>query len=458
MMVIASVVAGSSIALIKDGPVVIVTCFVMLALVALAFISAPSALVVLVAAGRTGIGPLNGTLLDVALFTALGLALASVIRAPNHKVLQSLKQPIAALHLVTVAIVVIGFINTSSYAYAEEKTFRVLIYGICFLIIPIVYLPDTTSVGRFFLAFIIFANIMGVVALLWTLQNTSLGSIQRINAPSGGPITLARILAFGSISCMTMAMAYRRYRVIASLDAVLLMVLAFLTGSRGPAIFLMIVLVAMPSIALINSKTREIAPRIIVALIALGIVAVPIWSYANSLNMPVFRRFDLLTQDDRGDSVDTRVDYYRIATELSRENSWQGYGTGGWAVTMGEGDVIHYPHNIFLEILFEQGALGLAFFVAFVLAVVVTSVRMLSRSNDSIRDSAMRLGVLSCFVFALLAAQTSGDLYDNRAIWFFGGLILALSTVRQAARTNRDPRTSPRGASNVGPTLAVTRW
>ncbi|MFL5758483.1 MAG: O-antigen ligase family protein [Thermomicrobiales bacterium] len=405
---------------------------------ALAFLSAPVAVAVMVTSGRTGIGPLNGTVFDVTFFAAVGLGFAGLVNADRRKLLADLIHPIAILQIAFTFLVALSYLNTRGYGYAGEKTFRVVLYGLVFLILPLWYLSKPATLARFFLAFIAIADAMAVVSVLWTLKTSSLSSMQRINAPSGGPITLARILATGTIACVAVAIANRRFRSLLLVNGFGLLGLTFATGSRGPALFLLLVMFAMPFASVLSQRLRAISPKLIVALLVVLVAAVPVWHRLQSSDIPFVQRFGLLTQADRGVSVDLREDNYQLAIELSRQTSWQANGTGFWAVALGDGETQAYPHNIFLEILVEQGAFGLAVFVLFVIAVLFTGVRRLTTGEESFQDAAMTLGAFCCFLFALLAAQTSGDLYDNRTIFFFGAVILALRSpqiVAQASET-----------------------
>jgi O-antigen ligase len=419
------------------------TSLVMVSCVVVAFFSAPLAIAVMLASGRTGIGPFDGTVFDIAFCAALGLVGANIFTTARRKRLADLVHPIALSQLSFVFIVLLSYLNTRGYGYAHEKTLRVFFYGLLFVVLPVWYFARTSKLGPFFVCFIVIADAMGMTALLWTLRTSSLSGLQRINAPSGGPITLARILALGAIACVTLALVHRKYRFLLLLNGIALLVETFATGSRGPALFLLLVTFSMPWISVFSSQLRAMSPRLIVGLLVVIVAAIPIWHRLESSNLPFAQRFSLLTQSDRGVSVDLREDNYQLAIDAARESSWQANGTGYWAVLLGDGDAKEYPHNVFLEILLEQGIVGLGLFILFVVSVLGTGVRCLNRSDQSVSEAALTLGAFSCFIFALLAAQTSGDLYDNRAIWFFGGVMLALRVSSPVAKVSTKDTRSP---------------
>lgn len=51
------------------------------------------------------------------------------------------------------------------------------------------------------------------------------------------------------------------------------------------------------------------------------------------------------------------------------------------------------------------------------------------------------------FIYAVLIAQTSGDLYDNRYIWFFAGFLLACDTMWHAEPRSVNRQGGPPAAS-----------
>jgi len=87
---------------------------------------------------------------------------------------------------------------------------------------------------------------------------------------------------------------------------------------------------------------------------------------------------------------------------------------------MGFGDVLSYPHNIFLEILAEGGVIGL---LLFLLAVSIGLWHLFSNRAVSVFSDPVRLTVLLMFVNTFMNAQFSGDLSANRLLWCTIGLM-----------------------------------
>lgn len=103
-----------------------------------------------------------------------------------------------------------------------------------------------------------------------------------------------------------------------------------------------------------------------------------------------------------------------------------GVGTGGFAHLERGEDARHYPHNILLEALYENGVVGALLLLFFLLIPF----RLLGRAWGAIRprSSVKRLLALGCslYVFALINAQVTGDLASNEWVPVTGALLVLL--------------------------------
>ncbi len=91
-----------------------------------------------------------------------------------------------------------------------------------------------------------------------------------------------------------------------------------------------------------------------------------------------------------------------------------------------------YPHNIFIETFLEAGILA-GFVLILMIFVQVKEFLMLRRiyiQNKKVYE--IILHSMAVFVFGLLNAQFSGDLFTNRYIWVGLGLHLSLMLKEKA--------------------------
>ncbi len=186
-------------------------------------------------------------------------------------------------------------------------------------------------------------------------------------------------------------------------------------GGRGPLISTAIALLVM-LLAVILRREINISLNRGIGLLALGLVVVIALVFmpsTQSEQTQTLRRLNLAIAGENGSSVGDRLSRYTTSIELFGERPIFGYGIGAWPIHALSSDEHAYPHNIFLEIAVEYGAVGLLLFIAF---LVVTAYIYLKN------PSAEALLWLGLVILAFVAAQTSGDLSDNRRLFAFIGL------------------------------------
>ncbi|MCK4791199.1 MAG: hypothetical protein KAV87_46130, partial [Desulfobacteraceae bacterium] len=116
-----------------------------------------------------------------------------------------------------------------------------------------------------------------------------------------------------------------------------------------------------------------------------------------------------------------------------------GHGTGAYAVDRNGVDIPDWPHNIILELLYEQGLVGvllLGLFLWLIFRRWRQAANLSYFCEPSIQVEASHLihlvGLL--FLFNLLQAMKSFDINGNRLVFFSAGLVLAVfSWIRQTA-------------------------
>ena len=128
----------------------------------------------------------------------------------------------------------------------------------------------------------------------------------------------------------------------------------------------------------------------------------------------------LFTQGSSSGSAGKRVDFYRATLAALPNQPLLGTGIGSWSTFYFGNDQRNYPHNLFLEIAFEEGLVGLTAFLALLALVGAAVYRMLiaSRSHFLV----LGLLVLYCVIISLF----SGDLDDNRLLWLWMGITLSI--------------------------------
>src|SRR5262249_36533263 len=190
------------------------------------------------------------------------------------------------------------------------------------------------------------------------------------------------------------------------------------------------------------------------ALVATTAIAIaPVWVHrvlpVQDEHRGVERVFRAADVRDPGSSYGARLDYYRRSIALLRTRGWLGVGTGGWGPAVHLPTGRRYPHNMFFELACELGVAGLA---VLALALVFGAIQLHTLVVQH-RSPLLVATLVAMAVFWLLNAQLSGDLLDNRHIWWPLLLLERLHRDRRNAAGNR--AMGPIGTDSFG-ALAAT--
>ncbi len=233
-------------------------------------------------------------------------------------------------------------------------------------------------------------------------------------------IWTARYAGLGIVVAMGLH-ALGRLRLVLAVPAVALLSWVFLrTGSRGPLVAMALTLGYW---ALTATRTRR-SPGLARALWVGGGLTV-----FGAIVM-VERTASLFAAGRRVSNL-VRTRLLEVSVDALSGVTLRGLGTGGFPSLFRLPDDRYYPHNIFLEVLLENGLIGLSLFGAF-LAVILTRWRRWRRSLRALPDcpavreeAALHRTVGAILLFALANAQFSGDIWVNEWIWMGAGMVVA---------------------------------
>jgi O-antigen ligase len=226
--------------------------------------------------------------------------------------------------------------------------------------------------------------------------------------------------------------------------------------TRGPLFSLLLVL--MLSLFLESFRSPMISRRQMVfagaALVGAVMLLSTFWFYgaeAFKFQYKADEIVNLIEGDNQaqGTAVE-RLVFYRAALDLSTQHPVFGYGLGGWSMAYLHVDDRNYPHNLFCEVLVEQGLVGVAALLLFLRAVFrnLRAHRTLARTYLPC--------LLPVLVYLISIAMFSGDLDDDRFIWFWCGLTVAGCALLERIHTSgsnadREDRIRPVPGSAINP-------
>jgi O-antigen ligase len=263
----------------------------------------------------------------------------------------------------------------------------------------------------------------------------------RASLLGANPIAVSRSLAV--IAAMVTVIGIRRegWKRLTALVILALILLAIVsTGSRGPlasffaGIILFTVMFESP---VYKSKLFLVG----------GISIVIVFGLLLLLPESLTTRYMQITQ---GDMIVTAGGVERVSTIATRLNFWSlslkgwlsgpsnflfGMGASGFSSFFVWRDFRWYPHNIFFEVLVEQGFVG---FVLLIMMIAVAVRYLLKARKVGMLSEHSSVWVAATLVI-FFSAQFSGDINDNRILLMF--LAIALSSIHLDRRF-REPVTA----------------
>jgi O-antigen ligase len=375
--------------------------------------------------------PANAT----ALFFALSVLVGSfiIVRNPIHK--KSL--PVVFAMVCLVAWLWVGLAWSPSRIYASDKAFQMTTLALWALIAgAVIIAPSPERLRRLFTAVLLLALWGGVDAVLAYVETGGTYRITTVEGEeTGAHLVLGRIAAPGALVALA-AWLYSRGRPTGWLYLGLFLGLCFVLaigGGRGAllsATLPLLIPIAL-SVRLTLRKIRVFRAMLsVMVLLLLAAGALALYATTSGQRLATFDRLERLAEEN------TRAQFYVEFAQIWPQAPLVGHGTGSWPLLVGRPDQTSYPHNLFLELLVENGIVGLILF----LAVLAVGLRPVSLAR--LRRDPQALCAVMLFLGALTNAMTSGDLPGNRAVFMMLG-VLALFAVRPlgaAARAGSRPQ------------------
>lgn len=208
-----------------------------------------------------------------------------------------------------------------------------------------------------------------------------------------------------------------------------------LAASRGPLVSLLLTVLVVPFIGtgrirdgLLARRTWLLVGGLVLALILLVSIQQLNQHITVAENWGPFR---LLAETNLADeNIQARLQHIRVAVQDFEARPILGWGTAGYggSTTTRDSAKMNWPHNMTLEILAEQGLVGLAVYVL-ILALATRAIWRLLAQARRRADAALRAETLlltALLIDTLLDAHVSGHLGANRTVWLALGLLQGL--------------------------------
>jgi len=325
-------------------------------------------------------------------------------------------------------LLLFGLSYTSAPNYGFEKSTRFAVLGFIAFSAPLFFSRDLKDVKQ--VVFMVF--LAGMVIMVGTIIAPYAAVVRRGAGVRGGfleasPLesaamiaTLGSICAYFCISSQTP----KKLKIIGLIFLPMSVIGITLTGSRGPLIGL--------GLAILGSMVfcRKHLSKVWMPLL---IIALVIATFTVIVKLPqknVQRILSIFEEQYEFQNVAyQRTSKFTWVLSRAGKHIFLGNGTGSYAVDWGGQDERDYPHNIILELLYENGLAGVIIFVLFMWLVLkrwragkkfVKFYELCPETEGLINIAGLLL------FFNILQSLKTYDIDGNRYMFFTCGLVLAL--------------------------------
>jgi len=308
------------------------------------------------------------------------------------------------------------YLNWAMWPKGTEADEIMWASSMAFAVIPFILgsLFEGRDIRIFFIVITLWGMLLAVLVLAsyisdWETRYT----ISRFTVgESLNPISEALIIGFAVISLYAQVLSKVRYSLITIILSLMFSML--LSGSRGPAIALVVALIVMTFFS--QSISRR---ALLILILVFGLSGVLM-----SLPDPLLERYFstdrwLTTQTEEG--IPLRIDRAMLALERWYKYPFFGSGTSG-------NEELFYSHNLVIQILMELGVVGLVLFLMILLPLVSKFFKGLSYVGHLNWET---LGFTGFLIYGLIEAQVSGSYMGLNFLWFSMGVLTSWPRIAQ---------------------------
>ncbi len=339
-------------------------------------------------------------------------------------------------HLITLvifsALLLFSLIYTNEIMYGSEKVFKFLFFNVVYFVGSMIIFQQPQKIRNFVKIFkytILIVSILNIIFLIkYFLSGTLLQElVVRFTMSGGDPIGLARVMGLGIIFWVQEIIETKkmRDRVLLFLILIPLIISLIASNTRGPLIFTLLVIFIQ--IFLFSNMT--IQRKVTLIFISIFILFIFVLILPPQFFLRFLYFFDSSTFNTNNSmwsasSSALRMMFInRIKDDIALHPHYLfiGSGAGNFALIADTYKAYGYPHNIFWEIIYEIGLVGLGLFLYAIWLVI------LDIKNYKLNTNSIAIPMILGFLFILINSQISGDLDNNRVLWIFWGGIIGIS-------------------------------
>lgn len=300
---------------------------------------------------------------------------------------------------------------------------RFLVFNLPLFFLPLIIIYNKSQIRNIILA-IYFVSVLLLGSAFHNLYFQKLTSWS-LTALGESYIGLSLYLSFGIIFLLYCLLCQKSKILIKVLYFFLLMFFIaglILAPSRGIFISLALTLIILFLKIFIDKKVR-FKKVFFLTFLTLSIIGVGflIFQTAKVAGFGVSRLIPSMVQDQS--SIEKRIQYFNDSVKDFSEYPITGKGVGMFSYE--HGGKGNYPHNIFLEVAAEYGLIGIIIFCSFFVYLLYLALRNIK----ALPLNSIFLLIPFWFLIMFSDAMVSGNIANNRDIWFLGAIMLIFSKI-----------------------------
>ncbi len=312
----------------------------------------------------------------------------------------------------------------TSVGYGADKAIRFYTFTLIAGFSPIIIFKNRSEILKLFHSLIL----TGIIISFSALANfRDLGQFDRLQAFDANIINLGRAVGLALVFVLTLWLYEKISNRIGSLLIIPMVFVMLSFGSRGPIFAVIVALLPLIFIRIKNTAAILRLSTLFLISLAFGAVLLPLIPSQSIL------RIANLISGNEDQSSTVRFETIQIVLPKILDSPF-GIGLGQFSSIMPSssiGATLDYPHNVFLEIALEGGWIP---FVIFTVLIIMALFRTLGAARNGSFIAALAFGG---FAFALFSSSVSGDINDNKFLWSFLGIALAVKGFNTVSEVER---------------------
>jgi O-antigen ligase len=334
-------------------------------------------------------------------------------------------------YLVLSFVLALGITYSRAPVYGTAKV--ILVCSYFWLLGTVIYnLVDDVSIGKAFLTGLFVGGLLliGVVVIefgnpIQLFRNTNRFFRLRFG-DDGNPIMLGRHLALVITTIAAFVAIRGRWKDLVWSIPLGLLTLVYLvaTGSKGPLLALALCFVVTPLLMM-----RGVMGRLSLSILLMGLFSVI--GVVGVEFLPkgfIEERFTEKVQN-LSLRMPAYQDVMRTLLESDVTQMLVGHGTGDYGYFALGRDERAYPHNVLLEVAYENGLIGIGLLVAALSCPLVAVIRA-AQHRLGYQHRMLLAGLSAAYISSVINAQFTGDLGANLLIGMFGAATTSMSNLR----------------------------